>query len=128
MTVTVSSIAPRFRTMSTRAVAPAVSLTPSVFAVWNPVRDASIRYVPGDRFAALYAPDSEDTTSVAALVDVLMTLTETPGIAALLVSWMTPVILPRSDCAEHGSALASAIAAEMIAIKCRITMGLSLGT
>src|SRR5206468_12334933 len=53
-----------------------------------------------------------------------MTFTETPGTAALLVSWITPVMLPRSDCAKHGAAIANARAASAIAVKCRITMGL----
>ena len=43
MTVTDSSIAPRFRVMSTRAVAPAVSLMPSTFADRKPVSEASMR-------------------------------------------------------------------------------------
>ena len=42
-TVTDSAIAPRFSVMSTRAVAPAVSLMPSMLADRKPVSDASMR-------------------------------------------------------------------------------------
>ena len=37
---------PRFNVMSTRAVTPAFSVTPSTFDVWNPCSVASMRYVP----------------------------------------------------------------------------------
>src|SRR6266566_2511504 len=46
-----------------------------------------------------------------------MTVTETPGIPALLVSWTTPVMLPRSDCAKEGAGVARAAVASVIATK-----------
>ena len=56
--------------------------------------------MPGARFAALYSPEDEATTLVAALVPMLMTLTGAFGTAALVASVTTPVMLPRSDCAS----------------------------
>ena len=67
-------------------------------------------------------PDSDETTWVVALVAVLMTLTETPGIAALVVSSTTPVMLPRSDCAKDRAGVASAAVASRLTIKRLITI------
>ena len=52
-TLTVSVTAPAVSVTSTRAVAPAVSRTPSTVADWKPVNDASTRYTPGGKLAAL---------------------------------------------------------------------------
>src|SRR2546425_1214926 len=51
-----------------------------------------------------------------------MTFTETPGIAALVVSWTTPVIVPRSDCATQRAGVARAPVASMITIRRLITI------
>ena len=61
-------------------------------------------------------------TSVVALVAVLMTYTETPGMRALLVSWTTPVMLPRSDCARQRAGIARATTASTITNERRITI------
>src|SRR2546426_7036619 len=55
-----------------------------------------------------------------------MTFTETPGIAALLVSWTMPVMLPRSDCANDREGVARAAVASTIAIKRVITISSSV--
>src|SRR5947209_8505282 len=51
-----------------------------------------------------------------------MTLTETPGIAALVVSSTTPVMLPRSDCAKERAGVARAAVASRLTITCVITI------
>src|SRR5438093_1090952 len=51
-----------------------------------------------------------------------MTFTETPGMAALLVSWTTPVMLPRSDCARQTAGTARAAAASRITNERRIAI------
>src|SRR5262245_40823500 len=99
-TSTDSLTEPRFNVTSTRAVVPAFRITPSTFDVWNPCNVASMRYVPGGRFVALYVPDSDDTTLLAALVAVLMTTINAPGTAAFEESITTPVMVPRSVCAD----------------------------
>ena len=59
---------------------------------------------------------------VVALVAVLMTFTETPGITALVESSTTPVMLPRSDCAKQRAGIARATVASTITIKRLITI------
>ena len=90
-------------------VAPAGRTTLCTIADWKPPADASTRYVPGPRFAALYSPSDDVMTPVTALVPMLMTLTDAPAIAALAGSVNTPVILPRSDCAKQHTAATSKV-------------------
>ena len=108
---------PRFSVTSTRAVVPAFRTMPSTFDVWNPCIVASIRYVPGGRFAALYVPESDETTLVALFVPALITVIDTPGTAAFDESTTTPVIVPRSVCANAANGQARTTAAMNDAVR-----------
>ena len=79
-TVTDSSMAPRFSAMSTRAVAPAVSRTPSSLGgAGSPSATPRSDRCPARGWWRCRRRTPTTTTSVVALVAVLMTFTETPG-------------------------------------------------
>ena len=76
-----------------------------------------MRYVPGGRFTAVKLPVSDETTSAATFVPALITLIATPGTAAFDESMTTPVMVPRSVCADAANGTARTRAAMNDALK-----------
>ena len=66
---------------------------------------------------ALYVPESDDTTLVALFVPALITAIDTPGTAAFDESMTTPVMVPRSVCANAANGRARTTAAMNDAVK-----------
>src|SRR2546422_1200765 len=103
-TVTVSSIAPTFRSAFTVAVNDEFNSRSSRLTALKPTRMKVTEYVPGTRLRILYWPDSSVTTVRTFSISAgLAASTVTPGITAPVASLTVPAMV----CARAAGAVAS---------------------